>query len=368
MKHKKVRFVSENKTQFASVLRSRVNAYFTDNNISKYANGAMVFKSVILISAYVLPFLAMLIFLPNVWISLGLFFTMGIAKAGVGMGVMHDANHGSYSKNNNVNWWLSHVLHGLGGSTHNWKLQHNLLHHTFTNIDGLDDDIQDRVTLKFSPHTPVKGYHKHQWIFSFFFYGLTTLYWVLAKDYMQYKRYSGQGVHTKSGGQNSWWLVRVSIMKITYLFTFLVLPIVVGMQWQVVFGGFFLMHFVAGLLLTLTFQLAHTLEQTTHPLPNETGNIENDWAIHQMETTVNFSPNNKFLSWYMGGLNYQVEHHLFMGISHVHYPAIAPIVRETAKEFGVPYLVNPTLGAALKSHIRYMKTLGKLPDLNEVMG
>lgn len=368
MKHKHIKFTPRDKTQFAAVLHSRVNDYFATNNISHFGNWALKLKTVILMSGYVLPFVAMLIFVPNAWVSLALFALMGFAKAGIGMSVMHDANHGSYSKNKYVNWWMSHVLHILGGSTHNWRLQHNILHHTYTNIDKMDDDIQDRVIMKFSPHSETKSYHKHQWLYSFFFYTLLTLYWVAAKDFVQYKNYSARGLHKMTSKQNAWWLLRVSIMKIMYLFVFLVLPILLGMQWYVVIGGFLLMHLIASFIITVTFQLAHTLEETKHPLPNTEDTIENDWAIHQMETTVNFAPNNKVLSWYMGGLNYQVEHHLFTRISHVHYPKIAPIVRQTAKEFGVPYLVNPTLRSAVNSHIRFLKTLGKIPNLNEALG
>jgi linoleoyl-CoA desaturase len=146
------------------------------------------------------------------------------------------------------------------------------------------------------------------------------------------------------------------------------IPLLVGIPFLQIFAGFMLMHFLAGLILTTVFQLAHTLEHTAHPMPDENGIIHDDWAVHQLKTTVNFSPNNKLLSWYVGGLNYQVEHHLFQKISHVHYPAISHIVKETAAEYGVPYMVNDTLGKALQSHVNYLKQLGKLPNLHEVMG
>jgi linoleoyl-CoA desaturase len=131
--------------------------------------------------------------------------------------------------------------------------------------------------------------------------------------------------------------------------------------------GFVLMHAVSGIVLTVVFQLAHTVEGTEHPLPDEHGTLENSWAIHQMLTTVNFSPNNRWLSWYVGGLNYQIEHHLFPNICHVHYPALAPIVRQTAAEFGIPYLQNDTFGQALKSHINLLHRLGRLPAANEAI-
>jgi linoleoyl-CoA desaturase len=114
------------------------------------------------------------------------------------------------------------------------------------------------------------------------------------------------------------------------------------------------------------FQLAHTVEETSHPLPNENGIIENDWAIHQLNTTVNFSRNNKLLSWYVGGLNFQVEHHLFPRICHVHYPEIAPIVKQTAEEFGIPYLEQQYFSKALKSHFAALERFGRLPHPDEI--
>jgi len=95
--------------------------------------------------------------------------------------------------------------------------------------------------------------------------------------------------------------------------------------------GYLLMQFISGVVLTVVFQLAHTVEGTTHPLPNKDYTIENNWAIHQLNTTVNFSRKNKLLSWYVGGLNFQVEHHLFPTICHVHYPEVSEIVKLPVK-------------------------------------
>lgn len=127
------------------------------------------------------------------------------------------------------------------------------------------------------------------------------------------------------------------------------------------------MHFISGIILTTTFQLAHTVDGTSHPMPDEHGNIDNDWAVHQLNTTINFSRKSKVLNWYLGGLNFQVEHHLFPRISHVHYPAISKIVKATAEEFGVPYLENKTLMDALKGHLVALKKLGRLPNINDAI-
>ncbi|MCU0421622.1 MAG: acyl-CoA desaturase [Bacteroidia bacterium] len=363
--HTHLKFSHPDGNKFYSTLRARVEAYFNENKMSRYANNEMIFKSVVLLSLYILPFVA-LGFIDYSSVRYIMWFLMGIAVAGIGMSVMHDANHGSYSKNKTVNYLMSHTLNLLGGSAFNWRLQHNVLHHTFTNITHVDEDIQDRLVLKFSPHTEVKSFHRFQWLYAFLFYGLITIYWVIAKDFVQYVQFKKNGVNNSSATENNKILLKIILIKVFYLTGIFGVPLYL-FQLPVVetILGFLMMHFVAGNILTIIFQLAHTVEHTEHPLPNESGIVENEWAIHQLQTTVNFSPNNKILSWYVGGLNYQIEHHLFPKISHVYYPQIAPIVEQTAKEFNLPYMVNPTFFQALNSHIRLMKKLGKItPDFN----
>lgn len=365
------RFVNTDKSQaeFFATLRKRVDAYFKENNISKHYNTSMAVKTVILLIAYILPFAYLLIAQPSFGISLILWTVMGLALAGIGMSIMHDANHGAYSSNSKVNYWLGHTLNLLGGSVFNWKLQHNILHHTYTNIVNVDDDIDDKLILRFSPHTQVKWYHKFQVVYAFLFYGILTLYWALLKDFIQFHKYTKEGVNKSTKEENRSILFKIILSKLIYFAVIIALPIVVlkmpAMEYIV---GYLLMEFVAGVVLTVIFQLAHTVEHTTHPLPNENFTIENNWAIHQLNTTVNFSRKNKWISWYVGGLNFQVEHHLFPNICHVHYPAIAPIVKATAEEYGVPYLENETFGKALMSHIRTLQRFGKIPDINEAIG
>jgi linoleoyl-CoA desaturase len=365
----KVKFVSKDKSLFFPTLRKRVDNYFIENNISRTANKAMVIKSIVLLSCYVLPFVALLAFQPAWPLSLLLWFVMGLGVAGIGMSVMHDANHGAFSNNKRVNDLMGHTLNLVGGSAFNWKLQHNILHHTYTNVVEMDEDIQDRLVLRFNPHSKVKFFHQLQWVYAFVFYGLLTLYWVVAKDFVQYGLFKKNGVNNNTAAENRNWLLKLIAMKMIYFFVVLVVPTVFfGIPLVQVLLGFVLMHFVAGIVLTVVFQLAHTVEGTSHPRPDEHGNIENDWAIHQMNTTVNFARNSKLLSWYVGGLNFQIEHHLFPRVCHVHYPGIAHIVKETAAEFGIPYMENETFGQAVRSHIATLHRFGRLPNMNEAIG
>lgn len=369
MKRKgQVKFIQKDKSVFFPTLKERVDAYFENNHISKNANAAMVIKTIVMLTIYIAPFVLLLLHNPPLGLSMLYWTIMGIGLAGVGMSVMHDANHGAYSSNNTINYLMGSILNLLGASTFNWKLQHNILHHTYTNITHMDDDISDKPMLRFTPHAEVKKYHKYQWVYAFFFYGLTSIYWILLKDFVQYSKYKKQGVNNNNSKENFWVLLKIILVKLIYTFVVLVMPtLFFSIPLGQVICGFLLMHFVAGIILTVTFQLAHTVEGTSHPLPNEDGVIENNWAVHQMNTTVNFSRSNKFISWYVGGLNFQVEHHLFPKISHVHYPAIAHIVKETAEEFNVPYLENKTLLDAIRSHIATLERFGRLPDLNEAI-
>ncbi|ARS34340.1 fatty acid desaturase family protein [Pontibacter actiniarum] len=364
----KVKFVNKNKSSFFPTLRKRVDAYFIENNIPKTANATMVVKSAVLLGGYILPFVLLLVLQPAVWLSMLLWLLMGLCLAGIGMSVMHDANHGAYSTNGTVNYLMGHSLNLVGGSAFNWKLQHNILHHTYTNVVEMDEDIQDRLVLRFSPHTNVRYYHRLQWVYAFVFYGLLTLYWVVAKDFVQYALFKKNGVNANSDAANRVVLLKMVVLKVVYFFTMLVAPTwLLGIPFLEVLAGFLLMHFVAGIILTVVFQLAHTVEGTSHPRPSAGGTIENDWAIHQLNTTVNFSRSNKWLSWYVGGLNFQIEHHLFPRVCHVHYPAIADIVRETAAEYNIPYMENKTFGQALRSHIATLHRFGRLPDINEAI-
>lgn len=363
--NEKIRFAAIDKSQFFTILKKRVDQYFIDNQKSRYANKTMVIKTIVLLSSYILPFIVLIFFNPPVPIAMCLWLVMGLGVSGIGMSIMHDANHGAFSKSAAVNKWMGYTINLAGAGVVNWKLQHNILHHTYTNVARVDEDIKDRGVIKLSPHDKAGPLHRFQWLYAFFFYGILTLYWVVLKDFIQYYHFIKSGVNRQSGPENRQMLTSLIVMKLIYFAIFFLVPtLIFHIPFTQILAGFLLMHFTAGLVLTVIFQLAHSVEGTQHPLPNANGVIEKDWAIHQLETTVNFSPRNKWLSWYIGGLNFQIEHHLFPKVCHVHYPEIAPIVKQTANEFGLTYLENSSLFVAVKSHITSLKRFGA-PSINE---
>jgi linoleoyl-CoA desaturase len=359
-----IRFSSA-RADFFSTLNQRVNEYFKSNNISRYANTEMKVKTVAMFSIYFVPYILMISgVVTGLWAMFALCLVMGVGIAGIGLSVMHDANHGGYSKKGWVNNMLGFSLNLVGGNAFNWKVQHNVLHHTYTNIHDVDEDISPRGILRMTPYGNWKVIHRFQHIYAWFFYGLLTLVWVLIKDFVRIIRYHNDGMLKKQKANVVTEWVILLATKILYVGYIIVLPaLVLDITWWQAVLGFVAMHYVAGFILAIIFQPAHVIDGTEYPLPDDEGKMENNWAIHQLLTTTNFANNNRILNWYVGGLNFQVEHHLFPNICHVHYRKISSIVKQTAHEFGLPYKSEPTFIGALASHARLLKQLGAKPEL-----
>jgi len=294
------------------------------------------------------------------WLLFSLYSLAGLGAAGIGMGVMHDANHGSYSKNRKVNKYLGYTMNLVGASASVWKIQHNVLHHTYTNINGADDDINPPFFLRFSPNTKRYWLHRYQYIYVWFFYGVSTLSWVISTDYIRMNRYYKMGfLNKKNELRNE--VLKIIGWKIAYFSFILIIPLIMIpiAPWMIILA-FIGMHFVTGISLSIVFQAAHVMPTNDFPLPDENGLITNEWSIHQLATTSNFSPRNRFFSWSIGGLNYQIEHHLFPNICHVHYKKLSRIVAKTARQYGIPYHTKKTFISAIWDHILMLRQLGKM--------
>lgn len=357
---KAVKFVAADpqQKQFAITLRKNVNDYFRDNGISIKANFSMVTQTVAMLSIYIIPFVLLLTVPMNIWIYFLMWILIGIGMAGIGMCVMHDAIHGSYSSKDWVNKLMGSTLYLLGSNVFNWKIQHNILHHAYTNIEGFDQDIESRGPIRLSQNAPLRKIHKYQYIHAFFFYGLMTLS-KLVKDFTQLLEFNKEGITKNYNINPVLEYLKMVFVKVLYLFVFIALPILItGYSWWQIALGFFFMHWTSGCILSTVFQMAHVVEGAQQPLPNSEGVIECEWAVHQLRTTSDFARDNHFLNWYVGGLNFQIEHHLFPNICHVHYRKIAPIVEKTAKEFGYYYNQKSSFGAAFSSHVKRLKILG----------
>ena len=354
-----IKFNLQEQTEFIKVLRTRVNDYFQENNKTRFANGQMVFKTIFMLALYFVPLVLMLTgVVSGLWPVMGMWVLMAFGMSGIGLSIMHDANHGAYSSNPWVNKTLGYMINFLGGYHVNWRIQHNVLHHSYTNIEGHDEDITTPV-LRFSPNQKHRKIYRFQTLYAPFFYGIMSLYWLLAKDVMGVIRYNQKDL-LKSQGRNLFnTLTEVIFNKVWYILLIVVLPmILVDVAWWQTLLGFLMMHFISGLLLALIFQSAHVIEETDFFEAGETGSMENHWAVHQLKTTANFAQRSRLFSWFIGGLNFQIEHHLFPNICHIHYKRISKIVEETAKEFNLPYYSHRTFYSALKSHFTLLHQLG----------
>ncbi len=356
-----IKFSQEDKPEFILELREKVKEYLAINNLSGKGNTELFLKSLFMLSLYLVPFILMLAGV--VTSTAGIFIcwlTMGLGMAGIGMGMMHDANHRAFSKKSSVNNLLSNSLYLLGGFPPAWQYQHNSLHHGFTNIEGFDEDINPVGILRFSPHKPLKPIHRYQYIYAWFFYGLMTLAFTITNDFYILRRQSRDGVKLSGNNTYTKQTLLLVLSKIIYFSIILVLPIILlPVPWYLTLLFFLSMHFISGLILSTIFQTAHVMPTSDFPLPDIAGKIENNWAIHQMKTTTDFSPRSRIFAWFVGGLNHQVIHHLFPNISHVHYRKIALIVSETAGKYNVPYHVCDNFAIAIREHIRMLKKLGR---------
>lgn len=365
MQHSKAITFSSTNRDFSVTLNKRVNEYFKDNNLSRHANTEMIVKTICMFGMYFIPYFIILSGLAlGSGILIALVVVMGIGLAGIGLSVMHDANHGAYSKKNWVNNVIGYSLNLIGANAFNWKIQHNVLHHTFTNVHEEDEDIRPRGALRLTPYSNWKAFHRYQFIYAWFLYCLMTITWMVATDFSRIIRYQKNGLAKKHKAvMIKEWIILV-VTKLFYVGYIFVLPVTLtSLLWWQVLIGIMIMHFLAGFILAIIFQPAHVIEGTEFPLPDEDRAMEHNWTVHQLLTTTNFGNESRWFSWYVGGLNFQIEHHLFPNVCHVHYRKIASIVKQTTAEFGLPYKSSRTFVGALIGHARLLKQLGKRPAL-----
>lgn len=357
-----IRFSRKDPAQFFKTLNKRVNSYFKENHIKKTGNWKIYLKAIIMFAIFLTPYFLILTIDMNQWIQLLLTIVIGVGMAGVGMNVMHDGNHDSFSSKSWINKIMGGSIYILAGNVFNWQVQHNVLHHTFTNIHGHDEDLDSGRIIRFTKHAEWRRFHRFQHYYSIFLYGLLTINWAITTDFKQMKSYMKRKLsYGKSASPAKEWSVLI-ITKIIYVSVWIVLPmLILDIAWWKILIGFFAMHYTAGLILSMVFQLAHVVEDIETHIPEGDGSIKNTFHIHQLFTTTNFSTKNRIVNWFTGGLNHQVEHHLFPHISHIHYTKIAKIVKETAKEFNLPYYEYKTTRKAIISHFKHLKELGKKP-------
>ncbi|MEO5892811.1 MAG: acyl-CoA desaturase [Ferruginibacter sp.] len=344
-------------TDFHQELKKRVNQYFTDRKKPSTGNLSLHVKAIFFFAAYIGLYVHLVYFTPATWLAIVECVLLGGFTAAIGFNVMHDGGHGSFSSSKSMNKIAAVSVNLLGASSIMWNQKHNIIHHTYTNIDGIDDDIEAKPYLRMCTTQKRYWMHRFQHYYVWFLYTLLHLIWIFLTDYQKYfkKRIGSVPIKKLSVREHiGFWAA-----KVVYIIIFMVLPIyMVGfVSWLV---GFLIATMVTGFVISVVFQLAHTVEHTHFPMPvADTNKIENEWAIHQVETTANFATKNKLISWLVGGLNFQIEHHLFPKISHIHYPEISKIIKQTCLDFGIHYVEYPKMRHAIASHASYLRRMGR---------
>lgn len=345
------------KNSLHSELKSRVQQYFTENNIKQTGNFALWHKAIVLVAGFFALYLHLLIGQPAWYWGLLECALLGCIVASIGFNVMHDGGHGSFSESKLMNRIASYSSSMLGASQFMWNMKHNMIHHTYTNVDGVDDDIEIGVLMRMAPTQKHYKLHRFQHIYFVGLYMMMYIFWVFFSDYNKYFSRKIGAVPLKKMSANDH--IRFWVVKIWHAAIFIIIPIIaVGwLQWLI---GFLTLSLVGGFILSIVFQLAHTVEDAEFPVANfDTQKLPDEFAAHQIKTTANFATKDKVINWFVGGLNFQIEHHLFPKISHIHYPAISEIVKKVCKEYQLEYIEYPTMRKAVVAHVNFLKDMGR---------
>jgi len=361
---KKVRFKSTpQKEEFIKTFRKRVNDYFKDNGVSPYANREMKIKTVVAFLAWIAVYAVLVsdVFVASYpWSMILMYTALGFVNIFIAFNVVHDSCHNAYSSSRKTNKILGLSSNFIGGNAYLFTMMHNA-HHAFVNIHGIDVTLESHGLFRFTPHEPYKKYHRFQHLYTPIIYALASVHWAIIKDWKWFyqEKHIGNQKNIKHPASEFWTLL---IGKVVYFSLTLFIPIaVLSAPWYWVALAWLNIHILPGLTFAVMFQATHVYDGTTYPLPDEEGNIENNYALHVLATTADFSRGKRIATWLMGGINLHVVHHIFPTICHVHYPLITGILKETCDEFGLTYQENPNLWVAFAKHMQMLDILSH-PD------
>jgi linoleoyl-CoA desaturase len=315
-------------------------------------------KTAIIFATFAAAYVSLVFFAAAWWQAIPLALVLALSVVAIGFNVMHDASHEAYSEHRWINRLMAMSLDVVGGSSHFWRWKHVVFHHTYVNVAGFDTDINLAGLGRLTPHHPRAWIHRWQHWYASLLYGLMVIKWHLYDDFRLTLtgRMGEHQVLPPRGPQ----LAIFFGGKIVFMLLAFGIPLALHPLWVVV-AIYTLTAAVIGLVLGVVFQLAHCVEGADFPLEHTPGRIDKPWAVHQAEASVDFARDSRAAAWLLGGLNFQIEHHLFSRICHVNYPAIAPVVEQTCAEFGVRYAHNTTFWGALRSHYRRLRQLGAAP-------
>jgi linoleoyl-CoA desaturase len=315
----------------------------------------MYLKTAIIVLSFASIYCALVFAATAWWQVLPLAVALGLTVVAIGFNVMHDASHQAYSDKLWLNRLMAMSLDCVGGSSYFWHWKHTVFHHNFVNVIGYDTDINLAGLGRLTPHHRRAWIHRWQHWYVWLLYGVMVIKWHFYDD-VRLALTSWMGGHRFPRPRGWQWVVLLG-GKLVFVTLAFVVPLMFHPLWAVA-SVYTVTAVVVGIVLSAVFQLAHCVEHADFPIGRVAGQIDNAWAVHQVETSVDFARHSRAACWLLGGLNFQIEHHLFARICHVNYPAIAALVEETCKEFGIRYNYNKTFFAALRSHYYWLRAMG----------
>jgi linoleoyl-CoA desaturase len=341
---------------FQNLLRKRVDAHFTASGSPQRDVPAMYFKTAVILGLFAASYILLVFFATAWWQALPLAAILGLATAGIGFNIQHDGGHGSYSRHGWINKMMAMTLDVVGGSSYLWHWKHVIFHHTYVNVSGHDTDVDLGPIVRLTPHQKRSGFHRFQHLYIWPLYGFMAIRWHFYSDFLDLATGKmGDQPFPRPRGRDLTVFILGKIVFFTMAFG---LPLMFHSVWTVLFF-YAVATLLLGMVLSIVFQLAHVVGEADFPLPaHGTGKMDNAWAVHQVETTINFARRSKTLSWLLGGLNFQIEHHLFPKICHVNYPAMSQVVEATCHERDVNYTEHGTFADGLVSHAQWLKKMG----------
>jgi linoleoyl-CoA desaturase len=341
---------------FQTEVRRRVAAYFKDTGRSERDCPRMYVKTMMILGWWAASYMLLVFVAASWWQALIAAVSLVLAMAAIGFSIQHDGGHQAYSRRSWINKLSAMSLDLIGASSYCWYWKHAVLHHTYPNITEADTDMNTGGIARLTPHQPRRWFHRWQHLYLWPLYGISAMRWHLYGDFKDV--ITGTIGDHRVPRPKGWDLAVFIGGKVASIGLLLVLPMF-WHPWWVVLLFYTAVTCMLGVVLSVVFQLAHCVNEAEFPMPDsDTSRMDRPWAVHQVETTVDFARRSRVLTWLLGGLNFQIEHHLFPRVCHVHYPAIAPIVEATCNEFGVRYTAHTTFWGGIVSHYRWLWRMG----------
>jgi linoleoyl-CoA desaturase len=289
----------------------------------------------------------------------GLFIVMVFAYKGIAYNAVHDGCHQSITGKkipDNVIYWVS--LGMLGPDPYLWKTRHNVDHHHYVNVPGLDSQIESgNPVFRFSPHQKWRRMHRYQHWYASLLYGIVTLQWIFLRDLKDLFSKEFRKAHTPV--VFALHVARVGLMKAAYLFLMVGVPaLFLPYSLPEVVLGFLGFHFLLSWTVTITFAISHVNRSMKFVHHDETGSVPHSHYEHQLLTSMDYHPTNPFVNFLFGGMSAHVAHHMFPSVSSVHLPQLTRIISRTAQAHGLRYHED-SLFSLIQSHFSLLKDIGK---------